>query len=210
VAKNEQLPGMLVVLSGPAGVGKTTVASRLLSHPDFVRSVSATTRPARTGEVDGRDYHFVSHEEFARLKAADELIEYAEVFGRSYGTPKQPLRDALKQDKVVLMVIDVAGGKQVKEKKLDALLVFLRAPTRDELARRLGQRGTEDVKQQTERLSRSEGELRVAQLEYDHVVVNDDLDRCVNEVDTLIKQRRNELRRRKDAGETLYPGLNKG
>lgn len=208
MADTEQLPGLLVVLSGPAGVGKTTVASRLLAQPGFVRSVSATTRPARQGEVDGKDYHFVSPEEFARLKAANELVEYAEVFGRSYGTPKEPLRNAIRKNEVMLLVIDVAGGRQVREKRLDALLVFLRAPDKVELQRRLEQRGTEDVKQRTERLSRAEIELRVGQTEYDHVVVNDDLDRCVQEVQGLILKKRAQLAKRRQAGETLYPGLN--
>ncbi|MCC6574629.1 MAG: guanylate kinase [Planctomycetes bacterium] len=210
MADNQPLPGLLVVLSGPAGVGKTTVATRLLQEPDFTRSVSATTRPPREGEVNGRDYHFVSAEEFAKLKAANELVEYAEVFGRSYGTPKQPLRDAVKQNKVILLVIDVDGGKQVKDKKLDALLVFLKAPDKGELQRRLVQRGTENLKQQTERLSRSDLEIKIGHSEYDFVVVNDDLDRCVEQVKELIRERRLQLRDRKNAGQTLYPGLNKG
>lgn len=196
------------MLSGPAGVGKTTVASRLLESPGFVRSVSATTRPPRPGEVNGRDYHFVSNEEFTKLKEADELIEYAEVFGRFYGTPKAPLREAVSRNQVMLLVIDVAGGKQVRSKNLDALLVFLTPPDKAELARRLEQRGTEDGQQRTERLSRADLELRVAQDEYDHVVVNADLQRCVADVGSLIQARRAELQGRKDAGQTLYPGLN--
>lgn len=115
--KGADLPGILVVLSGPAGVGKTTVASRLLQRPGYVRSVSATTRPTRPGEVSGKDYHFVTREHFGRLLDQNELIEYAEVFGNFYGTPKQPLRDALARREVMLLVIDVNGGRQVADEE---------------------------------------------------------------------------------------------
>jgi guanylate kinase len=203
----ENLPGLLVVLSGPAGVGKTTVAARLLEHEGFVRSISATTRAPRQGEVNGREYHFVTQEEFKRLIASGELIEHAEVHGNIYGTPKQPLRDALGKRQVMLMVIDVIGGWQVKGKGLDALLLFLRAPSQNELTRRLEKRATESAEEQAKRLAKASTELKIAETEYDQVLVNDDLVKCVANVAKAIEKRRRELKARLDKGEKLYIGL---
>ncbi|MBP9891073.1 MAG: guanylate kinase [Planctomycetes bacterium] len=203
----QQLPGILVVLSGPAGVGKTTVAARLLENDGYVRSVSATTRAPRAGEVNGRDYHYVSREEFKALIEQDDLIEHAEVHGNFYGTPMQPLREALAQNKVMLLVIDVNGGVQVKSKKLEALLLFLKAPSQTELTRRLEKRATESPVEQAKRLAKAMDELKVAEANYDRVLVNDDLDRCVAALAAAIDTKRRELLARRDKGETLYPGL---
>lgn len=202
-----KLPGILVVLSGPSGVGKTTVAGKLLQRPGYRRSVSVTTRPMRAGEVDGQDYHFVSRAAFDALCRNGELIEHAEVHGNFYGTPKQPLRDAIEANEVLLLVIDVAGGEQVQAQRLDALLIFLVPPDSAELARRLGARATEDVRQQTMRLRHAEIEMEKALALYDHNVVNADLGQCVSEVDRLITQARRRLQQRREDGETLYPGL---
>jgi len=197
----------LVVLSGPAGVGKTTVAGRLLGRAGFVRSVSATTRNRREGEVDGRDYHFVDRERYGRMVAEGELIEHAEVFGNGYGTPKAPLREAINRREVVLLVIDVEGGRQVSEKRLDAFLVFLMPPDMTELQRRLEGRATETENQKTIRLSRADKEIEQAKELYDALVVNRDLGGCVEEVAKLIEERRKELKKRLERGERLYPGL---
>lgn len=205
----QQLPGILVVLSGPAGVGKTTVAARLLEKECYVRSVSATTRAPRPGEVNGRDYHYVARDEFKALIEQGELIEHAEVHGNFYGTPKQPLREALAQNQVMLLVIDVNGGVQVKNKKLDALLLFLKAPSQTELTRRLEKRATESPAEQAKRLAKAMEELKVAEADYDRVLVNDDLERCVAAVAAAVETKRRELLARKDKGETLYPGLTK-
>jgi guanylate kinase len=203
----QRLPGLLVVLSGPSGVGKSTVAARLLQHPDYVRSISVTTRPIRAGEQEGRDYQFVSRETFEGLVAHGELIEHAQVHGNFYGTPKEPLRRAIALDQVMLLVIDVAGGEQVRARDLDALLIFLLPPDKAELARRLQGRGTEDAKQQTVRLHAAEVEMHRARAVYDHLVVNENLDRCVEEVHALVTAAREKLKDRRDAGELLYPGL---
>ena len=201
------LPGILVVLSGPSGVGKTTVAQRLIAKGGYRRSVSVTTRPMREGEVDGRDYHFVARTEFERMRDAGELMESAEVHGNFYGTPKQPLRDAVQASEALLLVIDVKGGQQVQARKLDAFLVFLVPPDRKELARRLGERATEDNMQQTIRLNRADIEFEAARELYDEVIINKELDACVEEVHQAIQHARKRLAERKQAGETLYPGL---
>jgi guanylate kinase len=203
----EDLPGILVVLSGPSGVGKTTVAERLIRKGGYVRSVSVTTRPRREGEVDGRDYRFISEAEFKKLLDANELVEHAEVHDKYYGTPKQPLREALKACKAFLLVIDVDGGFQIRGKGYNSLLVFLAPPDMEELARRLANRGTEDVKQQTVRLKRVSMEMQRAAEIYNHIVVNKDLDQCVEEVHRLVLDARRGLREKKKTGEVLYPGL---
>jgi guanylate kinase len=203
----DDLPGILVVLSGPTAVGKTTVAERLVSQGGYVRSVSVTTRDLRAGEVDGRDYRFITREEFNRLREANELIEHAEVHGEFYGTPKQPVRDAVKAGKACLLVIDVNGGFQIRGKGYDSELIFLAPPGMDELAKRLAARGTEDVKQQTVRLKRVAMEMQKAAEIYNHIVINKDLEVCVAEVDKLVQEARQKLLEKKQAGETLYPGL---
>jgi guanylate kinase len=201
-----ELPGILVVLSGPSGVGKTTVAHRLKERGEYMRSVSVTTRERRPGEVEGKDYHFVSNEEFDRLLKNGELIEHAEVHRAHYGTPKKPLREAVRNNKVLLLTIDVRGGHQILEHGLDALLIFLTARD-DVLAQRLTGRGTEDEVQQTVRLERAAAEREHARRRYHHIVINDDLDRCVGEVDELVRKARQKLQERQAAGEELYPGL---
>jgi guanylate kinase len=203
----DELPGILVVLSGPSGVGKTTVAQRLIDKGGYVRSVSVTTRPKREGEVDGRDYRFIKLAEFEKLRDANELVEHAEVHGKFYGTPKQPVRDALKAGQAFLLVIDVDGGFQIRGKGYNSLLVFLAPPDMAELARRLANRGTEDVKQQTVRLNRVNMEMEKAAQIYNHIVVNKNLDTCVEEVHALVLEARKKLLTKKKAGEVLYPGL---
>jgi len=159
--------------------------------------------------VNGREYNFVSHDEFRRLISSGELIEHAEVHGNFYGTPMQPLRDALGKQQVMLMVIDVNGGQQVKRKDLDALLLFLRAPSQTELTRRLEKRATESAEEQAKRLAKASAELKIAETDYDLVFVNDDLNKCVASVASAIEKRRRELQARLEKGEKLYPGLSK-
>jgi len=203
----EELPGILVVLSGPSGVGKTTVAERLKAKGGYTQSLSVTTRRPRKGEKDGVHYRYLSKEEFAGLRDAGELLEHAEFAGDSYGTPKQPLREALKARQAFLLVIDVQGGYQIRGKGLNSLLIFLAPPNKEELIERLKGRGTESVNQQTVRLQRADIEMEKASEFYNHIIVNKDLDRCVEEVHGLVLDARRKLLERKKAGETLYPGL---
>lgn len=203
----EELPGILVVLSGPMGVGKTTVARKLVEKGGYEQSVSVTTRAPRKGEVDGEDYRFIDVQEFERLRDANELIEHAQIVGNWYGTPKQPLREALKARKAYLLVIDVNGGEQVRGKGYNSELIFLAPPSKEELVKRLEGRGTESEKQQTARLERADMEMQRAVEIYNDIVVNKDLDACVEEVHGLVLKARQKLLEKKKAGETLYPGL---
>ena len=140
----ETLPGRLIVISGPSGSGKSTLVQRLLARPDLrLRvSVSATTRQPRPGEEPGRDYVFLSPEQFERIRG--ELLESAEVHGHFYGTPAEPVRLAMADGFCVILVIDVQGGFQVRQKVPDALLVFVQPPSLEVLESRLRARGTDD------------------------------------------------------------------
>jgi guanylate kinase len=178
--------GLVVVVSGPSGVGKGTVHARVREQiPDTWLSVSATTRTPRPGELDGVDYHFVDDDEFDRLVASEALLEYARYAGERYGTPRAPVDGAVADGKVAILDIEVQGALQVKAAVPDALLVFLEPPSMSELERRLRARGTEDEDAVRRRLARAREEMTGA-AHFDSVVVNDDLDRCVAEVIGLI------------------------
>lgn len=177
--------GRLVVLSGPAGVGKSTVAARLCRELGIRRSISATTRLARPGEADGRDYWFLSEAEFQRRLARGEFLEHARVHGHLYGTPRGPIEEALRAGECRLLVIDVQGAMQVRAAFPDALLIFLDAPDAATLARRLAGRCTENPEELRRRLAMAVAERRYKD-RYDHGVTNDDLDRAVAEIRDLI------------------------
>ena len=163
----------LLVLSGPSGVGKSTVVRELRAHhPEIWLSVSVTTRFPRPGEVDGVHYHFVSDAEFDRLVAEDELLEWAVVHqGGRYGTPRRAVEDALAAGRPALLEIDLQGARQVRERMPDALFVFLAPPSWEELVRRLVGRGTEDAAERELRLQTAREEL-AAEPEFDVTVVN--------------------------------------
>lgn len=174
--------GLLVVIAGPSGVGKGTVWNRVLERlPDARFSISVTTRDPRPGELDGVDYHFVSREEFRRLIETGQLLEWAEYAGNLYGTPRSWAQQQIAGGTVGILDIEVQGALQVRERVPDALLVFLAPPSLDELERRLRGRGTEDDDAVAQRLTEARRELdrRTA---FDIVIVNDDLERCVDEV----------------------------
>lgn len=192
---NERMPeaqpragrSRLVVLAGPTAVGKGTVAQHIhATHPEVHLSISATTRAPRPGEVDGEHYYFVSDEEFDRMVAADELLEWARVHNaHRYGTPAAPIRAAVAAGTPVLLEIDLQGARQVRAAQPDATLVFLLPPSWDELVHRLVGRGTEDAEERARRLRTARVELS-AQDEFDYRVVNADVAEAAQEVVELL------------------------
>jgi guanylate kinase len=174
-------PGKLLVRSGPGGVGKSTVAKRLREAGDFWVSVSATTRSPRDNEVDGKDYFFVSEEEFTRMVKADEFLEWAEFAGNRYGTPQESVEQALLLGKNVLLEIEIEGAKQVKAHLPQSVLVFLEPPTWEELVARLEGRGTDSPERRAERLKLAQEELAVASF-FDVVLINDQVETVVEKL----------------------------
>ena len=171
-------PGKLLVLSGPGGVGKSKVAKRLREAGDFWVSVSATTRKPRSNEIDGRDYFFVTDEEFTRMINANEFLEWAEFAGNRYGTPQEKVEHALLLGRNVLLEIEIAGAKQVKAHLPQSVLVFLEPPTWEELVSRLEGRGTDSPERRAERLELAQEELAAASF-FDVVLVNDQVESVV-------------------------------
>jgi guanylate kinase len=178
----------LTVIAGPTAVGKGTVVQYMLKHFENVHlSVSATTRQPRPGEVEGREYFFVSPEQFDHMIATGEMLEYAVVHGvHKYGTPKTPVLKALERGEHVILEIDIQGARQVKKVMPEALLVFIKPPSWDELVRRLGARGTESTEEQRARLETAKAELEAAS-EFDEIVVNEDIAKCAHDVLDLIQ-----------------------
>jgi guanylate kinase len=175
-----------VVLTATSGTGKTTLAHSLVAGAGrFVFSVSATTRSPRKGEVDGVDYHFVDHAEFEAMVARGELVEWAEVHGRLYGTPRAELERAGARGEHVVLDIDVQGARQIKARIPDAKLIFVLPPDVDTLMGRLTGRGTETPETVARRLRTALQELQVVE-EFDYVVVNDDLERCLDAIRAIV------------------------
>jgi len=190
-------PGKIVVLSGPSGVGKTTVLGRLLETCPLplVRSISATTRPPRPGEIHGVDYYFLSAEEFARLRESGQFLECAQVFGSGdwYGTLEREVLPSLQAGKWVVLGIDIQGGAAVVQKYPDAVTIFLRPASWEQLESRLRGRKTEPDAAVEARLARARRELAEGQW-YRYHVVNDDLERTVQEICQILLRHRGEPR----------------
>lgn len=182
--------GVLLVLSGPSGSGKSTIAHRLLAEvPDLAFSVSATTRPPRPGEGNGRDYHFLSERDFLARVRAGEFLEHAEVYGRRYGTLRSEVDQRLARGQSVLLDVDTQGAASVRALGLPHLSVFIRPPDIEALRRRLERRGQDSPEAIARRLAEAERELAQAGL-YDHVVVNDDLERALARVREILEDAR--------------------
>lgn len=176
------MSGKLIVISGPSGVGKSTVVSGVMAQCDTLQfSVSATTRPMRPGEVDGKNYYFVDHATFQAMIREEKLLEYAQYVGNYYGTPEAPLNEALAQGKDVLLDIEVQGALRVKARRPDAVLIFMLAPSFADIEKRLYGRGDTAPALVEERLNRARWEYTQA-TNYDYLVVNDNVDKAVSEI----------------------------
>lgn len=183
----EKARGKLVIVSGPSGVGKSTICREVVRRLDAAfLSVSVTTRTKGPGEEDGREYWFVSREEFNRRIEQGLLLEYAEVFGNLYGTPKDKTDEALRVGRTVILEIDVQGGRQVKDIYPQAVMVFILPPSTGTLADRLGRRGRESAEVAARRLGQADEETAVARQYYENMVTNDDLEQAITEVIEII------------------------
>jgi guanylate kinase len=183
---DDRSPARLTVLSGPSGVGKGTVVAALRQLvPHVWVSVSCTTRAPRPGETDGVEYRFVTRAEFEQMVAEDALLEHAEFAGNCYGTPRSPVLKHLANNIPTLLEIELEGARQVRRTMPDARFVFLAPPSTDELVHRLSGRGTESAADVAARLARAEVELAAAS-EFDHVVINNDVDHAAQEIAALL------------------------
>jgi guanylate kinase len=182
--------GILFIISAPSGAGKTTLASRLFQEaPDLRPSISYTTRAPRTGEVNGRDYHFVNEEQFVQMRNAGAFAEWASVHEFYYGTPRAPVDDAITQGRDLLLDIDVQGATQLKATYPEAVSLFVLPPSWHELERRLRGRGTDTEAVITRRLHRAREEAREFSA-YDYWIVNDNLERAVSLLHAILTAER--------------------
>jgi len=191
--------GLMFILSSPSGAGKTTVSRMLLAHDTRLRmSVSATTRAPRPGEIDGRDYHFVDQPRFDHMVEDGEFLEWAHVFGHSYGTPKAEVKAGLREGNDYLFDIDWQGTQQLYQKmQSDVVRVFLLPPSIDELRRRLNARNTDSADVIASRMDRAKAEISHWD-GYDYVIVNDDIDTCFAKVLQILASER--MRRMRQTG----------
>ena len=180
------MSGKLIVISGPSGVGKSTVLKRVMEQtPNLHFSVSATTRPMRPGEVDGLNYFFVSREAFQQMISDGALLEYAEYVGNYYGTPEAPLDEALADGRDILLDIEVQGALNVKRRRPDAVLIFMLAPSFQDIEKRLTGRGDTAPDLVRGRLERARWEYTQA-ANYDYLVINDDVDKAAKEIISIL------------------------
>ncbi len=186
---SRNIKGKVVIVSGPSGVGKSTICKALAERLDNVYlSVSATTRPKSNGEENGRDYWFVSEEEFRQRLEKNLLLEHAKVFGHYYGTPKDKVDEALQAGKIVILEIDVQGARQVKAIIPDATMIFILPPSSKDLAERLNRRGRDVAEAAEERLNGASDEIAAAwEQHYEHMVINEDLQQAINECMQIIE-----------------------
>ena len=190
--------GLLIVVSGASGTGKGTVCKKLLADlPEVAYSISATTRKPRAGEVDGREYYFLSVEEFKAWIAEEKFLEYAEVYGNFYGTPLSKIEERLNRGEDVLLEIDIQGALNVKKKFPEGVYIFLLPPSLEELKRRIEGRGTETPESLSRRLKNAVTEIKIG-LEYDYVVVNDSIDAAAAQIKAILTAERLKVARNAD------------
>ena len=187
MSESDKKTGMVIIISGPSGVGKSTICRGLAEREDIIVSVSETTRPKGENEVDGRDYWFISKEQFEERKERDGFLEYAEVFDNFYGTPRNRVEKALGQGKTVVLEIDVQGALQVKQSYPDAVMIFILPPTQGYLANRMtGRARGEDDDIARKRLNSAGAEIAAALQHYDHMVINADVQQAIEEIRQII------------------------
>lgn len=196
---NRRRRGLLIVLSSPSGAGKTTISRMLLdAEPEITMSISATTRPQRPGEVNDVDYHFVDDPAFDRMIAAGDFVEWAYVFGYRYGTPKAPVKQALRDGRDILFDIDWQGARQLEPDFREHLVtIFLLPPSMEELERRLRERGTDSEQVIVDRMRRANEEIN-HWAEYEYVLVNNNTDQCLSQVKAIVEAER--LKRARQGG----------
>jgi guanylate kinase len=194
-----QRRGLLLVMSSPSGAGKSTLSRMLLDKDKTVAmSVSVTTRAPRPGEVNGKDYHFITHEEFGRLRDRNDLLEYAEVFGNFYGTPKRPVAEALQAGRDVLFDIDWQGTQQLAQAmEEDLVRIFILPPSAEELRDRLVRRAQDSSSTVAKRMAKAADEISHWP-EYDYVIVNDDIAKAFRDIEAILAAER--LKRRRQTG----------
>src|SRR5271170_5748858 len=185
-------PGLLIVLCGPSGVGKSTISRELSEKYSVSYIVSATTRPKRNGDAKGKEYQHISKEAFFRRLEADEFLEYAQNYDDYYGTPKHPALDLLAKGKDILLEIDVQGALQVRFQYPDALTIFILPPDEPTLLHRLKARGRDSAEEIAKRFRNAKREIHMAKgsRTFDYMVINDDLDRAVQEILKIIRHKR--------------------
>tara|TARA_Y100000766_G_scaffold265106_1_gene258432 strand:+ start:29 stop:661 length:633 start_codon:yes stop_codon:yes gene_type:complete len=185
--------GVMIILSSPSGAGKTTLAKLLSEKKNYVVSISHTTRNPRPGETNHKDYYFVNDNEFQRLIKNEEFLEYAKVFNNYYGTTRTPVIDNLNKGKNVLFDIDWQGADQIKNKKLDFKLVsfFILPPSKEVLFQRLSNRDMKDKLIAEERMKQFERDV-LHWINYDYVIINDEIEKCYNKIDNLIEAELND------------------
>lgn len=178
--------GLLVVVSGPSGAGKGTVCKAYRErHPDTLLSISATTRSPRRGEIDGVNYFFKTVESFQTMIENGDFLEYAEVYGNYYGTPKKYVRDKLMEGKDIILEIDIQGALAVKDKFEEGVFVFIVPPSMEELKRRIVTRGTETKEEVLKRFQKSYEELNFIK-RYNYVIINDTVENAVNKIEAIV------------------------
>ena len=190
--------GLLIVVSGASGTGKGTVCKKILSDlPEVAYSISATTRAPRPGEVDGKEYYFLSVEEFKSWIADGKFLEHAEVYGNFYGTPLNKIEERLNRGEDILLEIDVQGALNVKRKCPEGVYIFLLPPSLEELKRRIEGRGTETPESLSRRMKNALAEINVG-LEYDYVVVNDSIENAAEKIKAILTAERLKVSRNED------------